>query len=90
MTPAELREALQHPSSLVDQLLGLYQTEQELGLEGVLADVEVEQTMARRRMSIIEAIVPAMKAGAVTWDEVHDALTDEQHATIQAVIDESR
>jgi hypothetical protein len=88
MTEAELAKALsgRTPEQFVARWLAVSEMSAALGVEALIADHEVEGALADRKLEVWQILAPHMRAGARTWSELHDALTPEEHARVENLL----
>jgi hypothetical protein len=88
MTEQELADAIRGRSTdeVLQRYAALAEMTEGLGLEALVLDFEQEGWDNDRRFEAWSILIPYMRAGVHGWDQLHQALTPEEHEQLERLI----
>lgn len=88
MTEQELARALigRTPQDVLARWLAVEEMTSTMGVQALTLDHEVETALNNRKLEIALILAPHMKAEARSWSELHDALSEEEHDQLEALL----
>lgn len=88
MRPEELARGAtgRSPAEVIQRWLAIEQMEAAIGPDAVALDFEAERAERKRRDAIWDILLPHTKGEVSSWQQLHEALTPEEHCRLDDLL----
>lgn len=92
MNADELARALaaRGPAAMLERWSALEEMEATIGPDALEVEFKAEGAEQDRKEAISAILIPHMRSGASSWQELHDALTPDEHERAEDLMDRRR